>query len=353
MNRAYRGRAERLEDLGEDRIIESLSKRFNTAGGRVLKGIGDDASVTLQKGGSCLLATTDILIEGTHFKMDRTTPVLLGKKSLNISISDVAAMGGVPLFFLVSIALPPRTTKEFLDGLYKGISGSAKRYGLSLVGGNTARADRMMVSTTVFGEAEKERIVFRSGATPGDVLYVTGTLGDSALGLKTLDEAGGRGGRAIKGGPFKKAVMRHLAPEPRLEAGRTLALKGLASSMIDVSDGLLLDLKRLAHASKVGAEVLLPNIPLSMEFKSYLSKRPSAIGLALSGGEDYELLFTAPSGREKEIAALSKEIRLPITAIGGVVSREKGISVVDGRGRGRGGGRGKRVKVSRLGFEHF
>lgn len=327
-----------LKEIGEDRIIKGLARRFLRPHPRLIKAIGDDASVTVQKGGLALLATTDILIEDTHFLLNRTTPYLLGKKALSISLSDIAAMGGSPLFFLVSVAMPPKTAKAFLDGLYRGISERARRFGAALVGGNTARSSKIMVSTTLLGEEPLDEAVYRSGAKAGEDIYLTGTVGDSALGLKAL--TGQEDRRA-----FRKAVLKHLDPMPRVEAGRALAKKRLASAMIDVSDGLIIDLRRLCEESGAGAVIHLERLPLSTEFRSYMGKeRKKAIILALSGGEDYELLFTAPTGFSKKIAALGGRLNLPMTNIGKMV-RGKGVKVLDSSGR--------IVWVSKPGFEHF
>lgn len=334
----------RLKELGEERIVRELEKRFKVRHPRVLKAIGDDTSVTVQKGGRVLLATTDILIEKTHFRTSFTTPYLLGRKSLAISLSDIASMGGgEPLFFLVSVGLPGTLDKKFLDGLYSGISECAAEYGALLVGGNTSRAERITVSTTVFGEMPPGEVVYRSGAKKNDIIWVTGTPGDSALGLKLLKKEG----MAALRGPFRRAVLRHLAPEPRMEAGRALAEKKLVTSMIDVSDGVLLDLKRVVEASGAGAEVRLRSLPLSAGMKHYLKKSRGASPyvLALSGGEDYELLFTAPEKNSPKITALSKELKLRMTPVGRIVGKRRGLKVL--------GEDGSEVLVKSPGYEHF
>lgn len=333
----------RLKELGEERIIKELAEKFRVRHPRVLKAIGDDASVTVQKGGRVLLATTDILIEDTHFRTSLTTPYLLGRKSLAISLSDIAAMGGEALFFLVSIGLPGTLKKEFLDGLYKGISECAKEYGALLIGGNTSRAGEITVSTTVFGEMRACEVVYRGGAEKNDIVWVTGTPGDSALGLALLKKEG----IAALRGPFKKAVMRHLAPEPRMKAGRALAVKKLATSMVDVSDGVLLDLKRVAEESGAGAVVEPYRLPVSAGMKEYLrlNRRAAPYGFILSGGEDYELLFTAPEKNTEKISALSKKLKLRMTPIGRIVGKKEGIKVLAEDG--------SEVRVKSLGFDHF
>lgn len=335
----------RLKDIGEDRFIELLAARNSTGHPRLIKAIGDDTSVTTSVPGRVLLATTDILIDGTHFKKSYTPPYLLGKKALSISLSDIAAMGGEPVFFLVSIAVPPDTPKAILDGIYKGLSYVARKTGTALAGGNTARTSgKMMVSTTLLGEASRGEVVYRSGARAGDGIFVTGTFGDSALGLFALKKFG-KG--AISNPAYKKSVLRHLDPAPRLEAGRELAKKRLATSMMDCSDGLLLDLGRLCRCGRVGAVIEEQSIPLSKEMRGFIRARGRKAGLklALAGGEDYELIFTAEKSARDAIARLSSRLKLPITRIGTVTEGGRGVEVA--------GPSGEIITPKKAGFVHF
>lgn len=334
-----------VKDLGEERLIKYLSKRFSRRHPRLIKAIGDDAAVTVQMGGHALLSTTDILIEGVHFKKDRTPPYLLGKKALAVSLSDIAAMGGKPLFYLVSIAVPPDTPVRFLTDVYGGMYKRAKKCGAFLAGGNTARLpNRVIIETTVIGEARKDRVVYRNGAKKGDLIFLTGTTGGSALGLLELK----RGGKGALNGPFRKLVLRHLDPEPRLEAGAALGALRLASSMIDVSDGVLLDLKRLCAASGVGAAIELARLPLSREFKRYeAERRRSFATLALTGGEDYELLFTARPKNEAGVMRAATRLRLKITKIGEITGKNPSPSVKIT------GADGRDFKIRGAGYLHF
>ncbi len=307
---------------------------------RVIKSIGDDTSVTLPSPGSVLLTTTDTLVESTHFERPYTPARLLGRKALSVSLSDIAAMGGAPLFFLVSITFPAGIDKKYIDGIYDGFKSCSDEFGVPLIGGNTARAPIVTISTTVLGEVKRGREVLRSGARPGEIIFVTGTPGDSALGLKVLRN---HGLKALKG-RFKRAALRHLDPAPRLSAGQELSRLKLATSMIDVSDGVALDLKRLTQASGAGAEICLSGFPISKELKLFSETTGSPwVPLALSGGEDYELLFTARPKDEKKIAALSRSLGLKMTRIGRVT--ETGLNVI--------GADGRPVELKRLGFEHF
>ena len=336
-----------LEKLGEDKLIQDLVERFGGRNSRLLKGIGDDTSVSSQKGGAALLATTDILIENTHFKRGYTPPYLLGRKALSISLSDIAAMGGEPLFFLVSLALTPGTPKKFIDELYRGLDDVAREVGCVLAGGNTAKAGReMTVSTTVIGEAPVKRVVYRKGAAVGDLVFITGTVGGSALGLKALAS---HDGLALKRVPWKDSVKKHLDPAPRLKAGQALAKARLATAMMDISDGVALDLKRMCVESRRSAVIYLSSLPISDELKAYGERtgKSPLLDFALTGGEDYELLFTSPEKNLRKISALSSKLNLPMTPVGRIMGRKKGriITVLDEDG--------EPMELKKLGFEHF
>ncbi len=335
------GRKTLISGIGEEALVKGLAAKFPSRHPRVIKGIGDDAAVIAEAGGKALLTTTDILIEGTHFRREYTDAYLLGRKALSISLSDIAAMGGIPLFFLTSIALPPDTERGFLDGLYRGLSDVAFDFGALLIGGNTARSGKVMVATTVLGEASVEEVVYRSGARQGDDIYITGATGVSALGLRILKERGG-------GVPGKKtrpgrAALKHLDPTPRVKAGRALATGRLATAMMDISDGLALDLKRMCDESGAGAVIEVDRLPVADEMKGFKAPRNEVLELMVSGGEDYELLFTARPRDSGRIVSLSRRLSLPITAIGKVAG--KGVRFVHDDGT--------ELEIKRPGFEHF
>lgn len=336
-----------LKDLGEESLIEHLARKFNVPHRRIIRAIGDDAAVTVERENTCLLTTTDILIEGIHFSLEYSQPYQLGRKLLSISLSDIAAMGGEPLFFLVSIALPRECSVEFLEELYEGIGDCASEFGVYLIGGNTSASDgKVILGSTLLGEAGKDEVITRGGAHPGDIVYVTGTLGDAALGLKVLKGSkGSAAGRDILKGPCREAVKRHLDPMPRVKAGRALAEKRLATSMIDISDGLVREIKRLASASGVDAVIESHKLPLSETLKERVSKDPGEMNLALAGGEDYELLFTSPPEKTQFIIELARELDLPITPVGKIFPKQRGVEVVDEKGTP--------VKPTKDGFEHF
>ncbi|MFQ5354027.1 MAG: thiamine-phosphate kinase [Thermodesulfobacteriota bacterium] len=316
-----------LKEMGEDGITEYLARRYNTVDPRVVKAIGDDTAVMIEPGGTVSLATTDILIEDTHFKRDLTTAYLLGSKAIAVSLSDIAAMGGEPLFYLVTLNLPPRTEGSYLKDLYRGLDKQARRFGVSLTGGNLSRSKSISISTTMLGQMPADEVLYREGAGPGDDIYVTGHPGDSALGLLTLQRYGRR---AITEGPLKRQVRKHLEPEPRLEIGREIARKKAATAMMDLSDGLMLDLGRLCRASNTGARIDAGKMPLSRALKN---SGKNALNLALTGGEDYELCFTARPGKNAAILALGRACKIKVTRIGRVLEAAEGIFAADAEGR--------------------
>lgn len=338
-----------LKDLGELDFIRALKKGFaKSSNPLVIRGIGDDTSVTVSDAESYQLATTDSLVQGVHFSLDYFEPALLGKKALQVSLSDIAAMGGVPRFFLVSLSVPPELPTGFIDELYDGFKASSKEYSVELVGGNTTSSgDGIVITTTVLGEVPRDEVVYRDGARAGDRIYVTGTLGDSALGLSILKQglsgAGpGSGSEGSDSAAIAEAVKSHLDPVPRLKAGRMLAKEKIASSMIDISDGLVMDLARLMEESNAGARIEFKALPISKE----LTKAGADLqGLALTGGEDYELLFTVPSDKAAKLQALKESFDVPITEIGEVTERSDGVIVI--------GPEGKPMELDSVGYEHF
>lgn len=325
----------KLAEIGEFALIAAI-KEMAAKGEGVIKGIGDDAAVLRPSPGMVSLVTTDLLLEGVHFNLEFIDPYRLGRKAAAINLSDIASCGGQPRAMLASLAIAPDTELAFVQSLYKGMLKQAQEFKVALVGGDTSRGEKLMISVTLIGEAEEAKIVYRSGARKGDLIFVTGTLGDAALGLQQLKQ-GKREGALIQ---------RHLAPAPRVKEGQAIAQQGLATAMIDISDGLVADLGHIAEANTVGAEVRLSDLPLSEEYRQKVgtySHDPYA--LALSGGEDYELLFTCKPEKEQAVGKLAKELGIPITAIGEIVDASAGIRVI---GEG-----GKEYVLKHKGHDHF
>jgi len=325
----------KLAEIGEFGLIKAISQIADKGRG-VVMGVGDDAAVLTPSPGTVFLVTTDVLLEGVHFTFDFTDFHTLGRKALAVNLSDIGGCGGIPTAFLVSLAIPPETEVASVQALYKGMMEHARTYGCSLVGGDTSRGKALMISITLIGEVDEGKVVYRHGAKPGDRIFVTGTLGDSALGLKMLKNGVREG----------DTVQRHLDPTPRVREGGEIARRGLATAMIDISDGLIADLGHIAEASGVGAYVHLTQLPLSVSYREHIDqyyKNPYL--LALAGGEDYELLFTAPEERTGAIINLAEDVDTPITVIGEITQAPRGVTLV--------GSDGKQVPVEQRGHNHF
>jgi len=293
----------KLREIGEFGFIDRIAAGAVPADpSRVLQGIGDDASVVRPSAG-LLLVTTDLMVERVHFLRDSITMYQLGRKSVAISLSDIAAMGGVPHDLYVSIAVPEDLQVEELDELYRGMKEIAREAGVDLLGGDTtgSRQD-LVINTTVTGSAAPDEVIYRHGARPGDRILVTGTLGDSAGGLRIVLESLRLPDEIAA--PLLKA---HCDPELYLREARLLAVSGRVHSGIDLSDGLASDLGHICRASNVGAVLESGRVPVSAELKRLCEiAGGDPLELALSGGEDYRLLVTVdPDAAD----ALADEIR--------------------------------------------
>jgi thiamine-monophosphate kinase len=322
----------KLRDLGEFPFLRRLRDRL-PLDSRVQLGVGDDcAALTLP--GTTLL-TTDAMIEGVHFRCEWTGWATLGEKAFAINASDIAAMGGEPTFALLSLGVPQETEVEDLDAFFDGFIRAASACGATLIGGNMSAAPCLMISVTLLGQTP-HGVIPRAGARVGDDVYVTGTLGDAALGLGMLQEQ--RTDTFVE--PIK---ARFLCPTIRFSVSRGLATHHLVHAMIDVSDGLLQDLGHLCEASQVGAVIEAPTLPLSPAYRALLGD--TLWDTALSGGEDYELLFCAAAEHREAIVQLAQTSSCPITRIGCIVPQNEGLSV---RGQD-----GVPLKLARSGFDHF
>jgi len=340
----------KLSDLGEFGLIARLA-RETPAGERVICGIGDDCAV-IESGRPelSLLLTTDLLVEGVHFDRRTISARLLGRKTLSASLSDVAAMGGVPRVFTVNLAAPADLEVDWVEALYAGMEERAGEAGVGLVGGDTSSSPgAIFLSVTLLGECPAAEVVLRRGARPGDAIFLTGWPGESAAGFALLGARAA--GREVPGpvSPEETAQRehleaRHLDPDARLSAGRRLAAGRHATAMIDVSDGVAADLGHLLESSGVSARLEAAAVSLSPALRA----AARALGLdplhlALSGGEDYELLFTgAPSPGAAE---LSRLLELPVTRIGTITPGPRPLEIVDPGGRP--------ISLPRGGFEHF
>jgi thiamine-monophosphate kinase len=328
----------------EDQLIGRIAKSVRSALGRghlatrnglrVKLGIGDDAAILSPTGGSDWIFTCDAFIEGVHFLRDLHPAGSVGFKSLARATSDIAAMGGLPRAFLLTLALPDALTGRWLDLFLAGMKRATRTLDLRLIGGDTTKSPRVFISITVLGEAPRGRWVPRSGARVGDVIYVSGRLGRAQLGLELVRR---RLAASKRNEPaMRSALHQHLYPEIRIELGAWLAQKRIASAMMDISDGLSTDLPRLCLASGVGAHIDSRRIPCVEIPKRLASKlrgiRLDALQLALDGGEDYELLFTVP---RRNVAKLRGAPGFSQLAAIGEITRERKILLVDSAGRAR------------------
>jgi len=301
--------------MGEFELIERYFKRPPRRPG--LLGVGDDCALLAPAAGRRLAVSTDMLVEGRHF-VSTVPPARLGHKALAVNLSDLAACGAEPLAFTLALALP-RADEAFLAGFAEGLFALADAAGIDLVGGDTT-AGPLTICITVFGEVPAEQALLRSGARAGDALFVSGRLGDARLALEAL-----RGRVVLEGAAFETVRRAMELPAPRLALGR--ALRGVATSAIDLSDGLLGDLGHVLAASGVGARVDVDALPRGAE----LAAQPLALQheCLLAGGDDYELLFTA--GDEAAVQRAAAQAGVAVTRIGRIEAA-RGLRVVDRHG---------------------
>jgi thiamine-monophosphate kinase len=287
--------------------------------------VGDDCALLRPDAGLELAVTTDMLVEGRHF-LPGADPAALGHKALAVNLSDLAAMGAAPRWALLAISLP-RVDEAWLEAFAEGFFGLAGRYGVDLVGGDTTRAQLTTIAVTALGEVPAGLALFRAGAKPGDDIWVSGELGGAALALVHPEIA--------------EAAQRLHRPEPRVELGERL--RGLAHAAIDVSDGLAGDLMHVLTRSGVAATVNYAQVPRAAAFRQ-LGNPELEKDCVLSGGDDYELLFTAAAERRGDLAALARELRIPLSRIGSIARGEAKLAVLDESGR---------PLPYRGGFDHF
>ena len=267
--------------------------------GAVRLGPGDDAAVLSPSGERDLVLSCDAFIEGIHFRPETHPPDSVGYKSLARATSDLAAMGAAPRYFLLTLALPISLSGKWLTELLAGMARASRQLGILIIGGDTTTSATVSISITVIGDVAKGRAITRSGARPGDLLYVSGTLGRAQLGLDLVLAGEARNRK------FRSAVRPHLYPQIQIELGEWLARNRIATAMMDISDGLSTDLARLCAASKTGAVIGANKIPRvtipAAAAKKLNTRRLKPLQMALHGGEDYELLFTVPPHRIKKL----------------------------------------------------
>jgi thiamine-monophosphate kinase len=308
-----------------DRIRRALLAHPSRTGSYRLKlGIGDDAAILHAPANRDWAVSCDSFIEGAHFLVDRHPAESVGYKALARATSDLAAMGATPRFFFLSLAIPAARTGAWLTRFLNGLARASRKIDIVLAGGDTTEHSIVSINITVIGETRPGRAILRSGACPEDSIYVSGTLGEAQLGLELIRR------KLDKNSQWEKLLGPHLYPQPRIELGQLLASRRLASSMIDISDGLSTDLARLCAASRVGARLLAGQIPRVAIPAALLERGLDPLQMALNGGDDYELLFTVPKRQEMKLRFAAPRLRggVKLSRIGEITSGKR-ILLVD------------------------
>jgi thiamine-monophosphate kinase len=313
--------------------FDLIARHFTRPARNAVLGVGDDCALVDVSNGMDLAVSTDTMVSGTHFFPD-VDPESLGHKALAVNLSDMAAMGAMPYWAMLALTVPD-VNHEWLAKFAKGFFDLAEEFGVSLVGGDTTKGP-LTVTVTIMGEVPAGAALRRSGAKPGEDIWVSGNLGDAALAV-----AHRRGLLKLSDAEYMEAVMRLYEPIPRVKLGQ--ALRGLATSAIDISDGLLADLDHICALSAVGATVEAERLPVSAIGAKHIES-PAGLTAIVAGGDDYELCFTAPADARDSIEDLTEVLGVPITRIG-QIRKGKGVSLV--------GADGKPIAVSGRGFDHF
>ncbi len=333
-----------VADIGEFGLIDRIQKILPKADHKdLIIGIGDDTAVIRIDENRLLLITCDIQVENQHFRLKHISPYQLGKRAMVVNLSDIAAMGGNPTFALVSLGFPKSFPLSNFDDLFKGMKDQLAEFSVHIIGGNLSNTEKdLIIDITLMGEVVPDQFLLRSGARPGDRIFVTGKLGESGAGFYVLEKYG-------KNYPkeFETLVQQHLQPIPRIEIGKRIAQSGFATAMIDISDGIASDLNHIYVMSGVGAEIYQDKIRLPEEIQkvTYFSGK-SALYLALHSGEDYELLFTArPEIPDSLFDSITKDTGVPITEIGRILPQDFGYYLIDRHG--------EKSPIQPKGWDHF
>ena len=326
-------------------LIRALHRRHGRQSPSIVQGIGDDAAVIASRAGQWTILTTDLLTEGVHFDLRTATMADIGFRAAAANLSDIAAMGATPQYLLVSLAIPRTGVSRHVHQLYRGMMAACRPHQVELIGGDTSASDGgWFLSLTLVGAAPSRKALFRSGARIGDDLYVTGTIGDSLAGLGLLNEP--PRATALSARRRKFLIGRHLRPTARIAEGRWLSANRFATSAIDLSDGLSGDLRHICEDSHVGVELNLGALPLSPACRAYAAARKlDPVDLALTGGEDYELLFTVSPRQRRQLEQSAIEQGFSITCIGTIRDYRFGMQALTSHGT--------RHRLAMTSYEHF
>lgn len=332
-----------VSEIGEFNLIERIRSICGSdASPETILGIGDDTAVIRLDENRALVATCDIQVEDVHFRWESITPYQLGRRSMAVNLSDIASMGATPLYALTSLAIPPTLPVTRFDKIFTGMHDELRRFGAFLVGGNLAgTAEKLVVDVFMWGMIDPVHLLTRSGAREGDAIFVTGALGSASAGLDVLARYG-----PSCSDEYVDVVRAHLEPRPRVREGVTIAQSGLATSMIDVSDGLAADIGHICDSSGVGVEVDESQIPFdAVLFKIARTAEKDLREYTLYGGEDYELLFTVRSTDADAMMRLAQDNGFALRCIGRVVSKDEGRALIDPQGT--------RHALDPKGWDHF
>jgi thiamine-monophosphate kinase len=331
--------------VNERQIIDFIASLAASDGEQLLKGIGDDCAVVKKDGKHVWLLTMDTLIESVHFNTAFHPPEKLGRKAVSANVSDIGAMGGKPLFVLLSAGMPPGFDESWFQAFARGLTDACREYGCFIIGGDTvASPGGLSFTLTVIGEADADKVIYRSGAQVGDTIWVSGDLGFAAAGLELLSR-----GIEPANKDFDLFREKHLNPRARVELGQQLAERGFAHAMMDLSDGLATDLAHLCKQSGVGAHLFARDLP-GVEALAAAAQRTGfdAEGWAISGGEDYELLFTAGPGDSAKLRELAVQCGQMFYPVGNIVAGST-VTLI----RQKADGNREEVAIAYQGFDHF
>jgi thiamine-monophosphate kinase len=311
----------KVKDIGEFGLIKRITRKPKDKD--ILVGIGDDAAVIKIKEGFQVL-TTDCLVEGDHFRRDWFTPKQIGMKAVEINVSDIAAMGAMPKYMLVSIAIPKDLDVEYIDEIYNGMWNVSDKYNIEIIGGNMTHCNSIVISITMIGETDKKNLTLRSGAKPGDLIFVSGHLGNGRAGLRAFQ-------KKLTG--FGKIKKRYLEPYAQLKT--SYKISPFVNSMIDISDGLAPEIGHICDESKYGAIIFKDKIPIGDDVKSVAKKiNEDGYEYALFGGEDFELVYTVSKEYIEKVSGF----------LVGEITKNKDVKLSD---------KGKEIVISKCGYDHF
>ncbi len=326
--------------MNEFELIAQIRQMSGGAADGLLLGIGDDCAVIEKGNGMVWLLTMDTLVESVHFRCDWHPPELLGRKAVAVNVSDIAAMGGRPLFVLLSLGLPAGFDPAWAERLMQGLTAACREQGCLLIGGDTVRSPAgLSLTLTVIGEMRQEQVLYRHTARPGDTVFVSGPLGWSAVGLALLEA-----GKTLADAEWRQLILAHLDPQPRVALGQFLAQTGLVHAMMDMSDGLATDLAQICRASGVGAVIEAELLPGGKELAGAAAwLNMDALRWMISGGEDYELLFTAAEANSEKLRLAAAGLGWNICPVGVIRAGQQVTLRRDGI----------EETISFQGFDHF